>query len=55
METFENYEDAKAEAERAGKPIWRHDAGYYAVANHHEITSHCEKVGTDGDEWTEID
>ena len=53
MKTYDSYKAAKKEAERSGKPIWKHDAGYYAVASHSEMADHCDQSG-EADSWTEI-
>jgi hypothetical protein len=53
MKTYNSYVRAKREANRTGKPIWKHDAGYYAVASYEDMASHCDQSG-EADSWTEI-
>jgi endonuclease YncB( thermonuclease family) len=53
MKTYDSYEQAAEEARQKGKPIWRHNSGYYAVATYEEIAAHCAESGEEED-WVEI-
>jgi len=53
MKIFNEYRKAKAESEKSGNPLWKHDAGYYAVASVEDMAAHCEQSG-ENDQWTEI-
>jgi len=44
------YEEAQEEAKRTGKPIWKSEDGYYAVADSFEFA----ETG-DSEQWTEIE
>ena len=50
MYTTDDWLDAKAEAARRGKPIWRHADGTYAVADADEFADHLDPDG-----WIEIE
>jgi len=50
MFVTQDYDKAKAEARRTGKPIWESGDGYYAVADSFEFAD-CD----DSEQWTEIE
>jgi hypothetical protein len=48
MNIIQDFEEAKKEQARTGKPVWKHPSGSYAVAT-------VEEIGAQQDEWTKCE
>jgi len=50
MYTTKNFQEAQAQAQSQGKPLWKSDDGWYAVADSFEFADY-----DDAEQWTEIE